>query len=252
MQALLAGLAVAIALLASTITVFIDEESAVVYFEKIDGPEGELRLGLYVEAADPINVVSGTIAFPADRLTVVASKPYDSFVDVWLTEPTVDLKKGEIHFAGGSSSKTGLTERGKILELTIASSSEMYADLQLKDLETFGRDGKGTALKTGGRTFIVTGPVEPVATGGGGTYNVARHEELTARSDFNEDGAVSLGDMSILLLNILSPYDVHYDLNSDGSVGLGDFSALITVFGASSKRVSEPKEIDTVPAQKTE
>lgn len=228
MQALVGALLVAIALAASGITVFIDEESAVVYFEAVPN-SSPLTLALFVESEDPLNVVSGTIVFPADRLAVSVTKPEDSFVDVWLVEPNVDTEKGEIHFAGGSSSKTGLTERGKILELTITSSSKKYADLQLKDLETFGRDGRGTALKTGGRTYVVVGETNFTPSGGGGGAEV--RSVLVDRADLNKDGGVGLSDVSILLLSMVSDYDSHYDLNSDGAVGLGDFSALITVFG---------------------
>jgi hypothetical protein len=230
MQALVGALLVAIALAASGITVFIDEESAVVYFEAVPN-SSPLRLALFVESEDPLNVVSGTIVFPANRLAVSVAKPEDTFVDVWLVDPEVDTEKGEVHFAGGSSSKTGLTERGKILELTITSSSNQYADLQLKDLETFGRDGRGTALKTGGRTYVVVGEtnITPSGSGGGGASEV--RSVLVDRADLNKDGGVGLSDVSILLLSMVSDYDSQYDLNSDGAVGLGDFSALITVYG---------------------
>jgi hypothetical protein len=230
MQALMGALLVAIAVAASGVTVFTADEAAVMYFEEI-GSGDEQRLALYVESSEPLNVVSGSVVFPTDRVELTVVKPKDTFVDVWLVEPRVDLEKGEVRFAGGSSSKTGLTERGKILELTITSSSKRYADLQLQNLETFGRDGKGTSLKTGGRTYVVVGETDVSVALGGGASEV--RSVLIDRADLNKDGGVGLSDVSILLLSMVSDYNSHYDLNSDGSVGLGDFSALITVFGKS-------------------
>lgn len=229
MQFIFGGVAIAIAVFASGIAILFENEMAVMYLEPLTGVEGTTTdLGLYVESVEPLNVVGATITFPTSSVSVRVEKAEDSFVDVWLMEPRVDLERGEVTFAGGTSDRLGLNDKGKIAHLFVSTTTDDTAELTFSKIEVYGNDGQGTALSVGGRSYTIQTKPEVAVTGGGGAGAGVSGEVPALKSDLNGDGAITISDVSILFSSMLKKYDARYDLNSDGSVGLGDFSYLVS------------------------
>ena len=108
MQFLYPGLALTIAILASGFALLAPISGAVLYFL----PEGHtasstetVRLGVYVDAGKPINVVSGRITYPTDVVEVAVVESPDALIDLWLEAPSVNPLTGEVRFSGGTSKK---------------------------------------------------------------------------------------------------------------------------------------------------
>ena len=227
------GLVLAIALLVTGVAVFTGDEEAVVHLvrETVTASTSPTQtFDVVVNTEAPINVVSGSILFPHDVLEVSIVDNDDSFVNVWLTEPTVDETAGTVTFAGGTNAPGGLEDQGVIFSLRVTSLSEEPAELVVSDLEIFGSDGQGTAVKAIGRSYTINeAPVapEPENTTGAGGFAATPVDQ----SDLNGDGKVTISDLSILIVKTVDSYNSEYDLNSDGRVGIGDISVLLTELG---------------------
>lgn len=228
MQFLYSGLALTIAILASGFALLSSQSGAVIYFlPDTSTSTTHMRLGVYVDAARPINVVSGRIIFPKDEMSVQVHTTDESMIDLWLEEPKVTQELGEIRFAGGTSQKLESVEKKLLFYIDATRTGTGQAAFDVVDIQVLERDGRGSPLTTISRAYVAFNDnSQPTPSIGSGVSTT-----LAEQSDFNADGHVTIGDLSIFLINLVGAYDARYDLNRDGTVGFSDLSSLLTVYG---------------------
>ncbi len=233
MQFLYPGLALTIAILASGFALLTGHSGAVFYLAPLGHTASSsevIRLGVYLDAGRPINVVSGRITFPQDIITVSVQEAEDAVIDLWLEAPKVSVESGEVRFAGGTSQKLDEVDRALLFYIDVERLKEGFAELDFTDIQTLERDGRGTPLSATSRSYVVFANTSAGAVTGAGA-NAATATPVKTQADFDGDGVIAVDDLSILLSHLFGEYEATYDLNRDGSVGLGDLSTFFTVYG---------------------
>jgi hypothetical protein len=178
-----------------------------------------------INATTPVNAVGATILFDPEVLMIVGISKEHSFLDLWTEETIIKEAEGEIRFSGGTLRRGGLSGAATILTLTARMKRDGQTELSFKDVQVLASDGKGSALENDARPFSLT-----IARKEGQSGSAPQTQNTNA--DFNNDGSVTLADMSILAVQMLSSYNQRYDLDGNGSVGLGDVSVLLAALGA--------------------
>lgn len=120
---------------------------------------------IVVSSADqPINAVSGTLTFPADKLQIVSLSKNSSIVNFWATEPTFSNSSGKVHFEGIILSPGFQGTHGVVLTLYMKAVSAGDASLVSSAVSVLANDGQGTDVTqgaTGGTFSIKLAKVKP-------------------------------------------------------------------------------------------
>lgn len=184
-----------------------------------------------LEADTPINAFTGVVTFDPQQLQVARIDYNTSIADLWAEEPWYKNGDGTIHFAGGTTDSGGFTGEGMILTITFTSIGAGDATVRIKNASVLRHDGFGTetALQPpiDGLFTVATPATETVSTNQPATTVSVRDESLVG--DINNDGKVSIGDMSSFL-TYLATGDSRGDLNRDGRVSVVDLSILVSQF----------------------
>ena len=183
-----------------------------------------------VNARVPINAIGTTIKFPEDSIDIVGVSKARSFLDLWTEETAIKEDAGEIHFSGGTTDKMGLVGTGTALTLTVRTKRAGEHKIYFSDASVYASDGKGTELESSLRSFTFTVPEAHVATAGGASA-AAVSPPLSSpppNPDLNEDGKITIVDISIMITRMVLPYDPRFDLDRDGSIGLSDLSIVLS------------------------
>src|SRR3989344_3088073 len=96
-----------------------------------------------------INTVEANLKFSADTLQIVSPSAGQSFISVWVTQPTFSNEEGMIHFAGGLPSPGINTTAGLVSTITFRAKAPGTATIEiLPDSKVLLNDGKGTNILT--------------------------------------------------------------------------------------------------------
>ena len=188
------------------------------------------EIDIDVNTKVPINAIGATIKFPADSLEVVGISKEKSFLDLWTEDTIIKEDSGEVHFSGGTTAHGGLKGMGVALTLSVRAKRAGLAKIYFEDVQLYAHDGKGTILETDKHTFTfdIPGIERSIAssppTGGSSAYV----PPSPPNADFNDDGKVTLADLSILSIRMTMSYNARYDLDVDGTIGLSDVSILLS------------------------
>ncbi len=181
----------------------------------------------------PIDATGATIRFPNDTFSVVAISKENSFFDLWTEETTIKEGMGEIIFSGGTTDREGHIGTGTIMTLTLKAKKEGEAMLSFDNVRIFPHDGTGKQVQHESRSLTYTietksvSSQQPQSQAPSGTPQEAVQKPA---SDLTGDGRVTLSDLSILMVGMISSYNARYDLNTDGAVSLSDLSILLSHF----------------------
>lgn len=242
-QYIVPGLIIAVAFLFGGLGMLSQTTDVLVYFKELPKEEGgPLTVAVSVDATLPINVVSGTISYPKDAFTVEIKKSESSAITVWIEEPKLS-NEGEIAFAGGTNDRAGLLNGAELFTLTLSSTTPEEARMYFSKVEAFASNGQGTKLNTTGGEYIVNKKIEPTLQGGSGSHvSTSGGEMVIQRSDFDKDGEVTLGDLSIFMVKMLTPYEEHFDINDDKKISVEDLSILLSVLGKHEMSATSPAQ----------
>ncbi len=182
---------------------------------------------VFVEAEVPVNAFTGVVTFDPARLAVDRIDYNTSIADLWAEEPWYKQGDGTIHFAGGTTKQGGFTGRGSLLTITFRTLTPGEIPVRIKDVQVLRHDGLGTEVPLGT-------PVDALFTVVPGTKTAVLHSESSIvvrdpllTGDLNDDGSVSIGDMSIFF-TYLATGNARGDLNKDGRISTSDLSILIS------------------------
>jgi len=193
-------------------------------------PEGDTTLSVgqtnqvrvVLHSSTPINALGATISYPHNLIEITGISKDGSFIDLWTEDTVIGETIGEIHFSGGTVKKGGITGTSTAITLTVRAKAAGAAQLYFSSATVLASDGRGTTLDSIAQPLTLS-IVSPA--GGAPTTGVA--PALPPPSlDLNDDGKISLVDVSILMIKMAQNYDARYDLNRDGSIGLSDLSIL--------------------------
>lgn len=163
-----------------------------------------------VNAVSPINAVEGTIQFPKKTVAVESISTEDSIVTLWIKEPTFTNETGRIEFAGVVLD-SAFEGRGDVATIVFQPLRSGIADITIINALMLAHDGKGTNIleeKRGARYFV--------------------QADTPPSSDINNDGFVTIRDVSIFIFDWRKEYSQKYDFNQDGEITLIDLSILIS------------------------
>ncbi len=219
-------------ILASSITSF-GGASTTMYFrsygEKTLQQNDTTSIDVNISTKIPVNALGVTISFPKDTVEIVGISKENSFFDLWTEDTSISEDSGQIHFSGGTTKQGGVMGTGTVITLMIKARKLGTAELRFTDVQVYPSDGSGDPLNTTTHPISYTieekAPEGRVSSSGGASISNA---PTTVNPDLNGDGKISLVDLSILTIKMLSAYDSRYDLNLNGSVGLDDLSVLMS------------------------
>lgn len=198
---------------------------------KIFAPESAVKVGqaytvdILVEAAVPVNAIDLEIKFPSELVAVTAVNQKQSVITTWKDQPSIG--NGTVRLTGGTF-KRGFIGEHFIVTLKVVPKKVGRAEFSISYAELLAGDGTGQSVSINrqaaeSRSFLYIyddkTPEEEVKTALG-FYEV---------TDINNDGRVTLQDISIFLSN-WKTRTVFYDFNGDGKMDLRDFSILLTKY----------------------
>ena len=221
-----------VSLLASSASI-LNATQTIMYFT----PHGEetIRLGetteidVRINTRVPINALGATIKYPQDAIEIIGFSKKDSFLDLWTEDTTIKEGTGEIHFSGGTLLRGGIMGTGTVITLSVKGKRAGRAQMYFKDAEVFPHDGQGKKITNDVHAYAFNVEAAPIQ-GGSSSGSTATAPPPAPNPDFNNDGRVSLADISILAVQLLSQYNARYDLDTDGKITLSDLSILFSKF----------------------
>ena len=92
-----------------------------------------------------VNAVSGDIIVPPSLFTIDAVSKSGSFLNFWVTEPSLSRQTGTVHFEGVVLS--GFQGTGTVLTLTLRPVAKGSGAITLKNMQVLANDGEGTSLQ---------------------------------------------------------------------------------------------------------
>lgn len=113
-----------------------------------------------------INTVEVNLKFSSDTLQIVSPSTGQSFISVWVTQPTFSNEEGTIHFAGGLPSPGINTTAGLVSTITFRAKAPGAGTIEiLPSSKILLNDGKGTNILTstakGSYTLSLAAPGGP-------------------------------------------------------------------------------------------
>lgn len=193
----------------------------------------EFTVAIEVATNVPTNVYAGEVHFDSKIFTVKSIDYNTSIANLWAEEPWYSNGDGTVNFAGGTTAEGGFVGSDNILHITFKTLKAGAGEIGLKDAHILLYDGLGTDAKLAPRKPIVIGS-QPQQT----QLNarpISKDTSVSVREDapsydLNNDGKVSLGDVSMFMANLKSS-DKRFDLNADGKIGLRDLNMLLGKLG---------------------
>lgn len=206
-------------------------------YDDMDLAVGETeRIDVNINTRTAINALGVTIKFPTDLLEVVGFSKEKSFLNLWTEDTAIHEDVGEIHFSGGTTKKGGIIGTGTVLTILVKSKNFGRATLEFENTEIFPSDGSGKTIddETRSLTFTIRDASnkdseQDVVHNSSSQSIIDGPKKPTGQNpDVNEDGAINLVDISIMVMRLVMPYDPRFDLNSDGLINAGDVSVVLS------------------------
>lgn len=186
---------------------------------------------IVVEAKEPINALEVQMVFSPELMEVVDVTFEDSFIDLWVFEPSFSNASGTVSFTGGTTRRGGFIGSGIIATITYRGAQPGKATVQFENARILAHDGFGTEIIN--ETINTELIIEALKQTGGEKaesipVSVVIQGEMPPSPDLNDDGDVGIIDMSIFALHLTGDYVYRSDFNQDGNIDLKDASILLS------------------------
>lgn len=178
---------------------------------------------VYAYATVPVNAVDVEIEYPADKIEILSVDKGQSVLTIWTEEPVVS--QSSITFAGGTFQRGFV---GEHIVATIEARAKFtgQTELSVDSVELLAGDGKGTpvAVDTTNQTtktsfYIYDEDNDP--------ESIRAALGININPDINNDGKVTLADISIFMSAWTATDRGTFDFNSDGKMNFVDFSIIL-------------------------
>jgi hypothetical protein len=184
----------------------------------------EFTIDIIVESDEAVNAFAGVLKFDEAALQVTRIDYNTSIADLWTQEPWFTKGDGTITFAGGTTRRGGFTGKGSLVTVTFTGRSASATALSLTGTRVLKHDGLGTdaQLRTSLDALFTIKPV----SGSGDIISQSKPDEIILTTDLNNDGATTIADVSIFMLQ-LAGQNMRSDFNNDKKVNTADLSILL-------------------------
>lgn len=98
--------------------------------------------------AEPINAISGELAYNPDKLEIITTSKVGSIFNLWLEEPVFSNQDGTIKFQGGVPNPGFIGNGGTVLNIIFKAKTPGVASVTWQKAEVLAHDGKGTNILT--------------------------------------------------------------------------------------------------------
>jgi hypothetical protein len=184
----------------------------------------DFTIDVIVESDEAVNAFAGVLEFDENTLMVASIDYNTSIADLWTQEPWFTKGNGTIAFAGGTTKPGGFTGRGSLLTVTFTGKKVATTPLTLTGTRILKHDGLGTDAQL--RTSLdALFTIKPMPSSGA-VISQSKPEEIILTTDLNNDGATTIIDISIFMLQLASQ-NLRSDFNNDKKVSAADLSILL-------------------------
>ena len=187
---------------------------------------------IVVSAEVPVNVFAGEIQFDPKVLQVASIDYNTSIADLWAELPWYENGEGTLNFAGGTTQPGGFSSTGGLITATFRTVGTGVTALKLHDALILAHDGFGSEVAMGRPLDAVfeigeEKLAEQIIAKPASQASVVAISAEPPSTDLNGDGNQTIADMSIFMLHIMGS-DLRYDFNQDGKVNTGDLSIIMS------------------------
>ncbi len=209
--AAIVGMATVIGSEQSSIEIVVDQKKVV---------QGDpFSIAVYAVATTPVNAVSLEILVPSQSIEVLGIDKGESVITLWTTDPRVE---GDSVILEGGTYRKGFVGRHLIATIRARAKETGETTILTKQANLLAGDGRGTTVSTNvtrsGSQDLVVYEVAPQALRG----EVA----LAVVVDTDGDGVVTLTDVTNFMME-WTKQNNRYDFNNDGAMSFKDFSILL-------------------------
>lgn len=183
----------------------------------------EFAVDVYVYASAPVNAVDIAINFPAEFVEVLGVDRGESVITLWTQDPYVD--NGAVILQGGTYRK-GFIGDHKIATVNVKATASGKAEFLVRDAVLLAGDGKGTPVTVSDKSLVTSLYIYPE---GQEVDSVQAKTTLVLVTDLNNDGVVTLGDISAFMASWYGT-GPQRDFNNDGRMTFRDFSIILSVY----------------------
>lgn len=195
--------------------------------------EEDIAIDITVASRAPLNALEARLQFPPEHLQVKELITDSPIIDIWVEEPNFSNEEGYVSFIGGTTRAGGVVGKAQILTVVFTPIKPGTVELGFEHSLVLQSDGEGSDLLEDSvdADFIVRELESPTRS------NVVTRETIAEyvikdtgppSPDLNNDGEVSIKDVSVFLPSLSQDYDKKKDFNQDGKVNLVDMSIMMS------------------------
>lgn len=192
--------------------------------------EETFTIDIVVTSDIPVNVFAGNLTFDPELVHIDKIDYNTSIADLWAELPWYHNGDGTLSFAGGTTRTGGFTGEGSLITITFKALQPGAGDVVIEEARILQHDGLGTDAELAPSIdAIVTVTDSPntqevLYTSGPSAAYVATQEPRS--TDLNGDGKQTIADTSIFMAD-LATQNERSDFDEDGRVSLRDLSILM-------------------------
>lgn len=184
----------------------------------------QFTLTVYVYADAPINAIDISVLYPEASIDVLGIDKGDSVITLWTEEPFV---KNDAVVLRGGTYKRGFVGEHRIATINVKAKVAGSARFLAGEVSLLAGDGKGTSVKADTSRATITTTAYTAGTKPVGSF--AGTATVVVVTDIDGDGKVSLSDISAFMANWASKSQ-KFDFNNDGAMTFRDFSIILADF----------------------
>jgi hypothetical protein len=185
---------------------------------------------IVVDSDTPVNVFKGLLRFDDTKLAVSSIDYNTSIADLWAEEPWYSNGAGTINFTGGTTRTGGFTGNGSLVTVTFTTIATGEAAIYMEEVQILAHNGLGTSV-------TVTVPIDAIFAISNEQLESETRLETSVPGptlmvvsalpdiDLNDDGRQTIADTSIFMSDLLKQ-NLRSDFNQDSAVNLKDLSIL--------------------------
>jgi len=177
------------------------------------------EINVYANAKSPVNAVNIQVHLPENQFELLGVNRGESVLTLWTSDPYI--KEGVVYLEGGTYRK-GFIGEHKVATLLVRSRHDGKNSIQIKTASFYAGDGSGVEYGVSG-----LGAIDVVAYAADSEKTDVAH--YTKLADLNNDGKISLTDISIFM-TAWSSKDRIIDFDNDGKMTFTDFSIMLSVY----------------------
>ena len=195
--------------------------------------EEDVVIDIFITSRAPFNALEATLEFPPDFLEVKKLILSSPIIDIWVHEPEYSNEEGFVTLTGGTTKLGGVVGKSKILSIVFTPLKSGKIKLDFTNSLVLQHDGVGSDLNEA--TFdadLFVDDVENPQPSNVVTRSTSVEYEIKPvgppSPDLDNNGNISLNDLSVFLPSLKKSYNPSHDFNQDGKINIKDVSIIMS------------------------